>query len=528
MSRKLPDSAADDELMVFAEEQEESNVSPKNRYPWRVLIADDEKEVHSITKIALKDFQYDGKGLEFLHAYSGREVQETLAVNTDVAIVLLDVVMESDVDGLEAARYIREELKNNFVRIILRTGQPGKAPEREVISDYDINDYKEKTELTAQKLFTTVTTSLRSYRDMRTIEKNRQGLEKIIQSSGQLLAHRRLKAFTEGVLIQMASLFQTTDDSLLIQSSGFAAADDQERLKIIAATGQYHNYIGKYVDDELPDNVKEIIQQAIARKATVLVDGIYVGYFQTENQSVNILYLDGFKSLSSLDKDMIRLFSSNVAVAFDNVYLGQEIIETQKEIIETLMEIVETRSEETAQHVHRVSELSYILALRIGIPEDQAQLLRMAATMHDVGKIGIPDAILNKPGQLSPAEYEMIKGHTNIGGKILCKSNRRIIKTAAIIAEQHHEKWDGTGYPNQLKGTDIHLYGRVVGLVDVFDALCHKRAYKSAMAFSDATKYISDARGTHFDPELVDVFLQNIDEFVKINEKYPDDPFPNR
>lgn len=161
---------------LFAEEPEEEIYV--SRGSWKVLIVDDEPEVHAVTKLALSDFSFQGKNLEFISAYSGREAKEMLAKHTDAAIVLLDVVMESDDAGLLVARYIREELHNHYVRIILRTGQPGQAPERQVIVNYDINDYKSKTELTAQKLFTVVMSSLRSYRDILAIDHSRQGLEK--------------------------------------------------------------------------------------------------------------------------------------------------------------------------------------------------------------------------------------------------------------------------------------------------------------------------------------------------------------
>jgi len=150
---------------------------------WKVLIVDDEEEVHAVTKLVLKDFSYDKKGLSLIHAYSAAEARELIAQHPDTAIVFLDVVMERNDSGLEVVRYIREVLQNALVRIILRTGQPGQAPAEKVIVEYDINDYKEKTELTAEKLFTTMVATLRSYRDILTIEANRRGLEKIIDAA---------------------------------------------------------------------------------------------------------------------------------------------------------------------------------------------------------------------------------------------------------------------------------------------------------------------------------------------------------
>ena len=182
----------DNDEILFADAERESE-SPGEEKVWKVMIVDDDEEVHAVTKMVLGDFIFLGKSLTFVSAYSGEAAKQRLQENPDTAVILLDVVMETEDAGLQAARYIREELKNSFVRIILRTGYPGQAPERSVIIDYDINDYKEKTELTAQKLHTTLIAALRSYRDLKIIDGNRQGLQKIIEASPlylQIYFHR--------------------------------------------------------------------------------------------------------------------------------------------------------------------------------------------------------------------------------------------------------------------------------------------------------------------------------------------------
>jgi putative two-component system response regulator len=200
----------------------------------------------------------------------------------------------------------------------------------------------------------------------------------------------------------------------------------------------------------------------------------------------------------------------------------REIVETQKEIIHTLGDVVENRSSETANHTLRVADMSYHLAKLVGLADEEANLLRMAAPMHDVGKIGIPDSILNKPGKLTPEEYEVIKTHSEIGHGILAKSNRPILQAAAIVAHEHHERWDGTGYPRGLKGEAIHIFGRIVSLVDVFDAVYSDRVYRPAMKLEQALEIITEGRGTQFEPLLVDVFLAHFGRFLAVLEKYKD------
>lgn len=179
-----------DELL-FADEKEFETVAHEPK-PWKILIVDDEEEVHTVTRLVLSDFTFEGRGLEMLSAYSGKEAMELLKEVDDIAVVLLDVVMEENHTGLDVAKRIREELNNPFTRIILRTGQPGQAPENKVISELDINDYKQKTELTAQKLYVTITTALRSYRDLKTIETNRNSLLQLAMSVAHQIRNRTM------------------------------------------------------------------------------------------------------------------------------------------------------------------------------------------------------------------------------------------------------------------------------------------------------------------------------------------------
>lgn len=212
----------------------------------------------------------------------------------------------------------------------------------------------------------------------------------------------------------------------------------------------------------------------------------------------------------------------NVGVAFENVDLKREIVETQKEVIITLGEVIETRSKETGNHVKRVAEFSYLLALKVGLGQKQVELLRIASPMHDVGKVGVPDAILFKTSKLDPPELQIIRRHTDIGHQILKNSKREIMEAAEIAARQHHERWDGQGYPKGFRGEEIHIFGRITALADVFDALLHHRVYKEAWALERVLAYIREQRGRHFDPQLVDLFVDHIEEFMAINDRYPE------
>ncbi|MFP4363554.1 MAG: DUF3369 domain-containing protein [Spirochaetia bacterium] len=515
--------ADEEDDQLFADEDESTEQAAEYDASWKILIVDDEREIHSVTKMVLDNFEFEGKPLHFLSAFSGEEAKKIIAENPDIAVVLLDVVMEEENSGLEVTKCIREELKNHFVRIILRTGQPGQAPERQVISEYDINDYKEKAELTAQKLYTVMMSSLRSYRDLRIIERNRLGLEQIIKATSNLFEVQSLKNFASGILTQLTSLLRLDESSVYLNASGFTATHISKDYYIIAGTGAYSELIDQPMGKAVPADVYEMLEEAAREKKSLFFENAFVGYFQTGDKSENLVFLRRTKALTPLDKRLIQIFASNVAVAFDNIYLNQEIVNTQKEVIFTLGEVVDNRSKETANHVKRVAEFCGLLAYKLGYSEEECELIRLAAPMHDVGKIGIPDVILNKPGKYTSTEFKVMYTHTSIGYNILKGSKRKIMQDAAVIAFQHHEKWDGTGYPQGLKGEEIHPHARIVALADVFDALSHKRIYKDAWTDDQILALFEEERGKHFDPKIVDAFLNSFDEFKAIVKKYPDE-----
>ena len=185
-------------------------------------------------------------------------------------------------------------------------------------------------------------------------------------------------------------------------------------------------------------------------------------------------------------------------------------------------EIGETRSKETGYHVKRVAEYSKTLALLYGLNVHESEILFTASPMHDIGKVGIPDNILKKPGKLTSEEFEIMKTHADIGYNLLKGSNREVLKSAAIISKEHHEKWDGSGYPEGLSGEDIHIYGRITAVADVFDALGSARVYKAAWEDDAIFNLFRKEKGKHFDPKLIELFLENIEKFIKIRNKYRD------
>jgi len=504
-----------DKVFSFIKEPDEENV--KNISPvWKILIVDDDADVHSVTKLVLKNFEFEGSGLEFYSAYNEQEAKKILSTTEDIALILLDVVMEEDDTGLKIAKFIREELRNDTIRIILRTGQPGSAPETSVIVEYDINDYKEKSELSARKLFSTIYTTIRSYRDLMRIKKNRDGLEKIIHYSSSLFEKKSFNEFSSGVLIQLSTLMRNQGNALMYAVYNKIACDEMS-FEIIATT------VGD-TDGTSSQNIKSRLMEAIEKKEDIICDGHYVGYFNLNEYGIHLIYLESVcPMLVNEEKHLLNIFVRNITIAFQNIYLHKDLLGIQKELIYSMSSLAESRSKETSRHIRRVSHASGLLAKLMNLSDEEQEVIQYASSMHDIGKMGIPDTILLKPASLDAREFQVMKEHTKLGHEVFSKSNHRILRVASKIALSHHENYDGTGYPGGISGEDIPICARIVAVTDVFDALTHNRCYKEAWKIEEALQFIKEQSGIKFDPEITSVFLENIDQFLEIMERYKDD-----
>ena len=226
----MTQSYENDEL-VFLDEDTNNTLPVKNYQYWNILVVDDDEEIHTVTRLALADLIVNDRKLNFLHAYTAEQAKDVLnEYGSQIAIILLDVVMETDNAGLNLVKFLRESLSLQEPRIVLRTGQPGYAPEETIIKDYDINDYKTKTELTRSKLVTTVIASLRSYQQILTINQSRVGLQKIIDSASNLLEEHSVKSFCEGVVTQLSSLIGLDEEGLVCAKAGSMLDKDSEEI----------------------------------------------------------------------------------------------------------------------------------------------------------------------------------------------------------------------------------------------------------------------------------------------------------
>ena len=310
----------DDVLHLIDDTEPEPRSSTARK--WKIAVIDDDHAVHEGTRFALSDYTLNDQTLEILSAYSAAEGRELMRQHTDIAAVLLDVIMETDAAGLELVEYIRNEIKNETVRIILRTGQPGQAPERRVIVDYDINDYKAKTELTADKLFTSLTAALRSYQQLERMLQTRRGLEIIIDAASTLYDFHSMQRLAEGVLTQIASLLNVDCAGILVLRDGGVVGDD---FAVLAGSGCYSRFIADTGSKPLDPDLRQMVEDAFRRRKHEFADHRTALYVRTGSGREVIVLLQAERPLSDTDRSLVEIFSSRLSIAFDNVILYQQL-----------------------------------------------------------------------------------------------------------------------------------------------------------------------------------------------------------
>lgn len=314
------------------------------------------------------------------------------------------------------------------------------------------------------------------------------------------------------------------------------AMDGQEALNMVMADKNKYDLIlldimmpkmdGYEVCRELKSNLDTRDIPVVFLTARIDIDSISKGFaLGAVDYITKPFYTD---ELLARVKNHLSLYHAKALLRQNNIDLESKVIfsekrflteleKTQQELIDMLTELMEANSDETGKHVRRVAKMSALLAkYHPALSKEDEEILRHAAPMHDIGKMTIPHEVLYKPGRYTEEEFQQMKMHTTNAYELLKNSPRRLFKASAIIAHEHHEKWNGKGYPRGIAGTDIHIYGRVVALADVFDALTHSRCYKKAWSPEEALEYIKDHDGTQFDPELVAIFVEHFDEFKEI------------
>lgn len=321
----MADHLDDDEILI-EEDLDSQSLANISQRTWKIAIVDDDEDVHRATEFSLLDVKILNRRLEFIHTYSKAETHERFAVESDIAVVLLDVVMETEHAGLDLVCFIRDELQWRDTRIILRTGQPGYAPEEDAIRDYDINDYKTKNELTRKKLLTALTAAIRSYDQLRTIEASRRGLHQIITSSAAFSMQDGIQGFASGVITQIAALCGVPSEGLLCaQSDESEQYDGNFRYSVIASAGHYKNLMNRPVDEIDNPIIRDALRRALSERTSLFEEDNMTLYFSGRGRRAIAAFIELPYALSDIDHQLLEVFCANLGVCLDNLGLVSQL-----------------------------------------------------------------------------------------------------------------------------------------------------------------------------------------------------------
>jgi len=439
----------------------------------KVMIVDDSKTVHAELSSILSEINLDGKSLDIEHTY-GYEEFKKIFVPEKYALVITDLVMETDDAGIKVINHIRHTCNDKKTRIILMTANPEKVPNDLLTRDYDINAYIEKKNLSPFLTKFTVLSMLKTYQDIASLEQAIVTLENVAANASEM---------------SLAELLINT----FFQVRTFLSLKRPD----IKLNGEI------FVNDERIFPPKFINREHLEYR--------YDFHIKVEENTILFL-LYSSKELNSLETSYVRSLLKNLRRSL----VSTKYPDVEEEFIIMLSKVVEAKSEETGDHVNRVAELSYRLAEYLGFSSSDAKLIKKASALHDIGKVGVPDYILNKPGKLDDKEFSIIKEHSLIGFEILRDSTLDVFEIGAVVALEHHERWDGTGYPYGLQGEEIAIEARIVQVADVFEALTHDRCYRPAWPIEKAVEYMNDMKARQFDPMVIDAFNKHLEDMIAI------------
>lgn len=360
------------------------------------------------------------------------------------------------------------------------------------------------------------------------IKRNRVWIEKTIAVSAGIFTQQQLDEFCIQTAIGVKKLIESDEQERLdmpYNDKKLLVPEHVPELAVSIALKKDKKFEEIYNSGGVLDCKYEMYEKKHSNNVS---EGIYFGgsylvisLFVT-NQLVAIIYFEGINGgISENLKNILTIAYSNISIALDNLKLKKEVAQTQESIFTHLAEMSESKSEETGFHIKRVAEYVKTICEAYGLPEEETRIVYIASMMHDVGKLAIPENLIQKRGNLSSEEFDTIKQHVIYGHNMLTKSQGELMRAASIIALQHHERWNGEGYLG-LKGQDIHLYARITAVADVFDALTSNRTYKDTWTVQEACGLILEKSGTQFDPAVSNAFAKCMDKIIKIRQSYPD------
>jgi len=406
--------------------KENTQAAPKSNstliaQPWRILVVDDDADIQSVTRLILANIVFKNRPIELISAYSAAEARDILTTQKNIAVALLDVVMETDDAGLELVKIIRNELHNNVIRIILRTGQPGHAPEESVIIDYDINDYKSKNELTAQKLFTAVVAALRAYETIVSLNKTRNGLEKILLSTDSLFKIQSMHEFSSGILTQLSSFLDCKPQGIICIEENTAqkcppANALAENMKITAVTDEFECCLKCNLDGSCGHSeLAQLIQLASSKREHQFAGNYSAFYLETSAVKATIALVCSEHVIDSSDQTLLEVFTSKISIALENAVHYQKMVSLEKAAVTDFLTGLYNRRQLLRLGIPLLAEANRNNPLTVSIINIDFFKLINEKYGHDLG-----DVVLKQVGQLMLSHFREKDLVSRYGGKEFC------------------------------------------------------------------------------------------------------------
>lgn len=506
----------DDDLVVLASEGSEG--SAPGLPAWRVLIVDDDQDVHDATRLALRTVRFRDRPIEFLSAYSAAEACRLLDLHDDIAVIFLDVVMESDDAGLRAIRKIRGS-GHELVRIVLRTGHPGYAPQQQVVVDYDIHAYLEKSSLDFHRLFSALISALRAYSDILRVEQHRRGVATVLEAVSWFDL-RSLRRYLARMLAELPSLAGIELEDLVLAVRSSRPLDDA--LQPSPGT-PFVSLVDCIAGAPLTPQENAFIAAAFESGQGSSTD-LGAGFYTTVSGIELVLFSRNRRMLEIADLALLELFLNKVAQALDNHATFSTILQERDKLVRNFVTLGERWGGHDEDEIKRIQALSHdtaeLLQQRLVFPDEIDDWfvfsVATACGFHDVGLAELSHRLFEQAAPLSPEDRRVLQEHVETGIALLRKRmsgllDSRLYAMSETIIRQHHERHDGSGYPRGISGSQIALPARIAGIVDCYVAMISPRPWRPAHPRETALEHIRTQRGILFDPDVTDAFLDAVD-----------------
>lgn len=488
---------------------------------WKLIFVGHETDFYASATVFLQDLTFQNIPLECLVEPTLTKAKALLRHYPETAVVILSVKSAEADEVLSFLSFIRHELNNKMLRLVLRVED---ALEPVLWIGYDLHAVQNISTSSQLQLFCQVHSALNVYMDALLVQKNLTELKSLNEWCARAAFVYTAEHWLQMVIEQFVILLGGCCHLVAASPSSQFKEESVGALSVLGGYGKYQGSRGQWLHELLAPVKVIFLQQAKAFRPISFGERDFCCYFSSRTGEAVFLYGSGLVApLMGAQKELLELYSHAAQQAFERIQAQQDLEKCQREIIERLSDLAEPSIKGRAHLASRMAAICYELAKGYGLSEEESTLLKWAAPLYNLGKLRLPHELLHKPEKLLEDEWELMKTYPVLGYQLLKDSKQRIVQAGALIAYEHQEKWDGSGYPEGKKGQNIHVFARIAALADVYNALRHPRVYGPAWPKETVILHIESETNTHFEPKLVEIFKACVDKLEAILQKYPDE-----